>query len=133
VSAILVDSSALFAILAGEPEDARLMAALAAAEHRVIGTFSLLECSVAIARRKGPGAAAWVRQFQESFRLRVHPFGEAQALEAVRAAERFGKGHHRAALNLGNCCTYAAARVLDLPVLQKGDDFARCDLVLVPW
>lgn len=133
MSGLVLDASAVVAMLESEPEAPRLRAAFAAAGPRWIGAVGVMECAIVLERRRGVLAKAGLDVFLTAFRVRTFPFDDAQVAEAHRAYQRFGKGRHPAALNLGDCCAFAASRVLDLPLLQKGDDFRRTDLPLVVW
>jgi len=69
----------------------------------------------------------------QELKIDAIPFDREHMLEARGAWQRFGKGRHGAALNLGDCCAYAAAAISNEPLLCKGNDFARADLPLVKW
>ena len=128
---MVIDSSALIAILFDEPEAAALTAALAAHPVRCISAFSLLETSVVLHRRKGLEAVQELDALLADLRVEVVPFDAIQARAARTAYEQFGKGQHRAGLNLGDCCTYALAAVRAQPLLYKGEDFPHTDLQTV--
>ena len=130
---IVVDSSALVAILVGEPDRAALLAALKAASARSISAFSVLESSVVLQRRFGEDTAALLDRFLHAAGIEPIPLDLDQLAVARAAWTRFGKGRHRARLNLGDCCTYATAYTLDRPLLCQGDDFVYTDLELVNW
>jgi len=103
---IVIDSSALIAILRREPEADRFLCVIAAADGCLLSSVGLLETSMVLAGRTGE-----------------------QARLAREAFLRFGKGRHPAALNLGDCAAYALARSRVLPLLFKGEDFVRTDLL----
>lgn len=130
---LVVDSSALVALALAEPEALALRAALLASPQRAIGAFSLLETTLVLLRRKGPPGRRLVEALADRLRLDVVPLDGAQVRLARAAWERFGKGRHPAALNIGDCCSYAVARQLARPLLCKGDDFPQTDLPLVRW
>ena len=130
---MVIDSSALIAILLREQEADDLIASLTQDPKRLISSFTYLECAVVIEARKGP---AGVREFD----LLVHEANiEQVALDAeqvavaVKAYRRYGKGRHPAGLNIGDCCSYALASISEEPLLFKGDDFSKTDLPLVDW
>lgn len=127
---IVVDSSALIAILRREPEADRFLQAIAAADRCLLSAVSLLETSMVLAGRTG-GSAAWAGL--DALIARAGMEVVAQDGEQARLARDaflgFGKGRHPAALNLGDCATYALARSRALPLLFKGEDFTRTDLV----
>lgn len=125
---MIVDSSAILAILLAE-SDAELFAeAIAGAERRLIGSFSHLECSAVLLARKGPVALSALQAFMFRSRIQEVGFAPEQCLIAIDAYRRYGKGSHLAALNLGDCCSYALAKALDLPLLFKGSDFSKTDI-----
>jgi len=128
---MVIDSSALVAILLGEPEAERLTPALAADPVRCISAFSLLETSVVLYRRKGVEAVAELDALLADLGVEIVAFDAVQARAASAAYERFGKGLHAASLNLGDCCSYALASIRKQPLLYKGDDFPRTDLPAV--
>jgi ribonuclease VapC len=81
-----------------------------------------------MAGRRGPDSRSEVDALLETFGLRVLPFTEDHAREAVTAFLRYGKGRHAAGLNFGDCMAYAVARVEGAPLLFTGGDFARTDV-----
>jgi ribonuclease VapC len=129
---IAVDSSALIAILRLEPDSAHLLRALVAAEGRVLSALNLLETSMVLAGQGG-GASLWqpLDDFLEEARVEIAPFDAGQAQHARDAFVRYGKGRHPAALNLGDCAAYALAASRKLPLLFKGEDFRKTDVMAV--
>jgi len=125
---IVIDSSALCAILLGEPEADEVVRQLAASSTRWLSAFSHLETSVVIAARKGQGGLLDLDALLQRLRIEVIPFTAEQAHLARDAYQRFGKGHHPASLNLGDCCSYALSRYSGYPLLYKGEDFSRTDV-----
>ncbi len=79
-------------------------------------------------RAKVPGPLADLDDFVQRLRIRVVPLFRGQAELAREGYQRFGRGRHRAGLNLGDCCSYALARHTGLPLLFKGDDFSQTDI-----
>ena len=128
MSALLLDSSAVLALLLREPDADRFLEAMLRHPVRWVSAVTLTELSIALGRRHGPGAQSVVNAFLSAYAVQVASFDASQADEARIAFERFGKGRHPAALNFGDCCAYAASRCLNLPLLQKGDDFPRTDV-----
>lgn len=128
---MIIDSSALVAVVLHEPEAERLVAAMEKAPTRLLSAVNWVEAmTVAEARR---GAGEDVRLTLLDFGVSVVAFGEEQAQLAYEAWRRFGKGRHRAALNFGDCCAYAAAAMHLEPLLFKGNDFALTDVPVAPW
>lgn len=128
---MVIDSSALVAVLLGEPEAERLTTALAADPARCISALSVLETSIVLYRRKGEEAVAELDALLADLSIEIVPFDALQARAARVAYERFGKGLHPASLNLGDCCSYALASIRKQPLLYKGDDFPHTDLPAV--
>lgn len=126
---IAIDSSALVAILRREAEADRFLQAIAAADGRLLSSVSLLETSMVLAGRTGD-ATAWADLDTLLSRAGVQVVAQdAELAEAARRAfPRYGKGRHPAALNMGDCASYALAKTRGVPLLFKGDDFPRTDL-----
>lgn len=126
---IVIDSSALIAILRRELEADHYLQAIAAAEGCILSSVSLLETSMVLAGRTGD-ATAWVELDALIARAGMRVVAQdAELVETARTAFlQYGKGRHPAALNLGDCASYALAKSRGLPLLFKGDDFPRTDL-----
>lgn len=126
---IAIDSSALIAILRREPEADRFLRAIAGAEGCMMSSVSLLETSMVLAGRTGDGTA-WAELDALIARAAIQVVAQDIGLadQARGAFLRFGKGRHAAALNLGDCASYALAKARGVPLLFKGDDFTRTDL-----
>ncbi len=125
---IVVDSSALVAIIKGEAEGAGFAASLAKSGGCLVSAVSLMETSFVIAGRQ-KGAAAWRSLDLLVADMEIVAFDVALALLARDAFVRYGKGRHPAGLNMGDCASYALAKSRGLKLLFKGDDFARTDIV----
>lgn len=126
---IALDTSAIVAIILDEP-DAPKLKAIVSQRYCVIGAPTLCEARMALDRRL-PGLA-WqtLRQFVADEVVEVVSFDETMALVGIDAFTRYGKGRgHPAQLNFGDCLSYAVAKSRNLPLLYKGHDFARTDLV----
>lgn len=130
---MVIDSSALIAILLGEAQAPALAVAIAADPKRLVSAYTALETSVVIENRKGLIGG-------REFDLLLHKCGAvvvamtADHFNLAREAySSYGKGRHPAGLNLGDCCTYALARYTGEPLLFVGDDFAKTDLKLVSY
>lgn len=130
---LVIDSSALLAILFGEPEQTRFLDLIFDAEERRISSFSILETGAVILSRKGSTGRLIFDSLCDELLLQVVPFTAEHVRLARHAWERFGKGRHPAGLNLGDCCSYALARAAGYPLLCKGNDFAQTDLDLVAY
>jgi ribonuclease VapC len=126
---IVVDSSALIAILRREPEADVFLYIIAVAEGCLLSAVSWLETSMVLAGRSGD-AMSWTELDALIARAGIEVVAhDAELAEAARTAFlRYGRGRHPAALNLGDCASYALAKRHDLPLLFKGDDFSRTDL-----
>jgi ribonuclease VapC len=129
---VIVDSSAIVAILLREAEWELLLDKLVEADSAPgVGAPTLVETGIVLAARLGiPGKSLLARFIQESG-LRVISFTADHWPVAVDAYVRYGKGRHPAALNFGDCLTYAVSRIASEPLLCVGNDFARTDLPLV--
>lgn len=125
---MVIDSSALIAILRREPERQAFQAAIASAELRLISAMTKLEASI-VAIGSGPAEAAQdIDDLLSSLSIQVVPFDEHQADIARDAFVRFGKGRHPAGLNFGDCAAYALAMAEAEPLLFKGTDFGATDV-----
>ena len=124
---MVVDASAILAILKGEPEEEVFKAALADAGNCYMSPVNWLEIAMN-AESAGEEDAAAFRELAEFARLNIIPVDETQMRMAHAAWRRFGKGRDPARLNLGDCFAYALAKFLDEPLLYKGRDFSRTDI-----
>jgi ribonuclease VapC len=124
---VIVDTSAVIAMLLGEPEAAALAQAVNAASNPAISAVSWAEAAI-VAENRSAAAAAAFGPLMDRLRLDIVPFTAVEARLALDAHRRFGKGRHPAGLNLGDCFAYALAVARDEPLLFKGDDFARTDV-----
>jgi ribonuclease VapC len=127
---MILDSSAVVAIFFQEPEHELLLTKLAAAEWVGIGAPTLVECSIVLSARMNLDARNLVTQFLREAHVNVIPFTAAHYEIALAAWLAYGKGHHPAALNLGDCLAYAVAKHAERSLLCIGDDFSQTDLVL---
>jgi len=125
---MIVDSSALVAIVFKEPGHEEMIHKLSQTEYLGIGTPTLAETGIVLsARLLGGGRTILARLCQELGLVQI-PFGDIHWREAVGAYERFGRGRHRARLNFGDCLSYATAKLADQPLLCVGGDFSKTDL-----
>jgi len=127
---VIVDTSALLAVFFDEPERDEFLRKIATAEVVGVGAPTLAETALVVAARLEETGLRQLAQLVERAELIVVPFDGSHWQVAAAAWFRFGRGRHRAALNFGDCLTYATARLAGRPLLCKGDDFARTDLVL---
>ncbi|MDH3523985.1 MAG: type II toxin-antitoxin system VapC family toxin [Acidobacteriota bacterium] len=127
---MVVDSSALLAILLAEPEAESFARAIASDPRRLVGAVSALEAAIVIRSRKGAAGARDLDLLIHSAGLSVVSLDEEQVRIARTAYERYGRGRHPAALSLGDCASYALARTSGERLLCKGDDFPRTDVPL---
>jgi ribonuclease VapC len=105
---MVIDSSALVALLLGEPETDAFVAAIAAVSTRLVGAPSYLETAIVMLARSGPDAQESVDRLLGDLSVQITPFTEEQALIAIAAYRQYGKGSgHPAGLNFGDCFTYA--------------------------
>ncbi len=129
---MFVDASALTAIELEEPDNLIFADVLDRAEQSLITSFVMMETGLALMRGKGITAQQAHHLITESishFRIETVELTPAMIMTALQAYERYGKGRkHPAKLNMGDCLSYAAARTLGVPLLFKGEDFARTDI-----
>ncbi len=126
---MIVDSSALVAILKEEAGWERYAETLNAAEAPRISAATYVELSIVIDRWKDPVLSSRVDELLARFNIQIEPFTTEQARIARQAYRDYGRGSgHAANLNYGDCFSYAVARVMREPILFKGDDFVHTDL-----
>jgi len=126
---MILDSSSLIAILANEPDAERYIEAISHAPRCRISAGSFIELAIVIESQFGDEVA---RQCDALFRrigIIIEPVTVGQAHLARQAFHDFGKGRHAAALNFGDCFAYALAKVTGEPLLFKGDDFKKTDIL----
>ena len=121
-------TSAVVAVLSGEPEADRTNAALAGSAASVMSAANYLECSIVLAARFGDGGVHDLRLYLHEAGIEIVPVDRDQADVALDAWMRYGKGRHGAALNVGDCLAYALASLRNAPLLFVGDDFTRADV-----
>jgi ribonuclease VapC len=128
---IAVDSSVIVALLMNEP-DAEVFRPIVEQEHLIIGWPTLLEIRMVLAGKGFTNAAALVSLFAKTSNVTTIAFDERHYHAAEQAFDRFGKGRHPAALNMGDCFSYAVAAIAKAPLLFKGLDFGQTDLKIYP-
>ena len=125
---MIIDTSAIVAILRQEPEARRFAEAIEAASARRISAATYVEIGAVIDGGRAPVASRLVDEFIATAGIVVEPVTVAQAMIAREAYRDFGKGSgHAAGLNFGDCFAYALAKVTGEPLLFKGDDFSHTD------
>jgi ribonuclease VapC len=125
---IVIDSSALLAIILYEPDARRYADAIIDSEARSVSDFALFESRVVLHKRIGEVGSARLSALLRESRMTTVAFDEPQSNLAFDAYRRWGKGNRPAGLNLGDCVSYALAKSLNAPLLYKGEDFARTDV-----
>jgi len=126
---MVIDTSAMLAILQDEPERRTLNEAIEAADARSMSVATFVELSIIMEARAGANGVRDLDLFIERAGIELVTVDEEQARTARRAYTRYGKGRHKAGLNFGDCFSYALASVLGESLLDKGDDFRSTDLV----
>lgn len=121
---MIIDSSAIMAILLAEPEADELSRRLLAAPQRRMCAATLLELAIVVDRERNPEAARDLEELMSKAGIELIPFTPAHAERARIAYRRIGKGNHPARLNFGDCIAYATAELAGEPLLFKGDDFS---------
>ena len=125
---MVIDTSALIAILLQEQDAVRLAEAIEAGSPLLLSAASLFEASMVIESRKGEAGGRELDLLIYRSGIEVLAVDQDQAETARQAWRRFGKGRHPAALNYGDCFSYALAKSRRLPLLFRGNDFARTDI-----
>jgi len=125
---MVIDTSAIIAILFAEPEKAKFISRITQDAKRLVAAFTVLEAAVVVEARKGPAAARELDLFFHEAAIEQVGMDSEQVALAREAYHRFGKGKHSAALNLGDCCSYALAIKTGEALLYKGNDFSQTDV-----
>lgn len=126
----MVDTSALVAVVLGEPEAARFAALLAAENDVRISAVTDYEARLIVFHRQGRGALEDYQSMVESGDVAIVAFDQQQSAAAFDAYRRFGKGNHGARLNFADCASYTLAKTLNAPLLFKGSDFSQTDVLV---
>ncbi len=127
---MILDTSAIVAIATEEPGCLELIDTLNEAPTLGIGAPTLAETALVLRSRLASEPRAFLERFLSDWTVTVVPFGEDHWKAAADAHTRYGRGRHKAALNFGDCLSYATAKLADMPLLCTGSDFARTDLEL---
>ncbi len=130
---MVIDTSAIMAILTREPTADRLGAAVEADPTRLVSVTTVVECALVLLGRYGEAGEPQLDRFLRGIGAEVVAVGEEQANLARDAALRFGRGRHPAGLNFGDCFSYALSVARDEPLLFVGDDFSQTDVKVSGW
>lgn len=128
---MVIDTSALVAILTGEPEQTRFIQAISGADQCLLSTANWVETSIVVETRYGPAGLYYLDRLLAQANIETAAVDAKQAHQAHEAYQRYGKGRHPAALNFGDCFSYALAATRSEPLLFKGNDFAQTDIAVV--
>ncbi len=127
---MILDTSVIVAVVCQEEGYLQYVEQMQEASALAVGAPTLTEAGIVLQARLGGDGRAILERFVADFEVRELTFGGSHWRGAVDAHRRFGKGRHPAALNFGDCLTYASARLAGEPLLAVGNDFARTDLEL---
>jgi Uncharacterized protein conserved in bacteria len=130
---LVIDTSALIALLEEEETASGLRSALAADDVRLISTVSVLEATCVLGARRGTAAVLELTLFFSEFHFQQAPFDHEQLSIAQKAWLLYGRGRHPAKLNFGDCASYALAQSKGEPLLFVGGDFSQTDVRAVPY
>lgn len=125
---MVIDTSAIVAILENEPERASFNRMIAADPVRLVSAVTRVELTCVIEGRRRAAGRADLERFLAIASIGVAPVTVGQAILACEAFRRYGKGRHPAQLNIGDCFAYALARETGEPLLFKGGDFSQTDV-----
>jgi ribonuclease VapC len=126
---LILDTSAVVAVLLGGEDQHSLRAKVEGADVVAIGAPALLESAIVLSSRLDRDARPLLREFVRQFMIQVVPFDEDLYDAATAAWLKYGNGRHPAALNFGDCLTYAVAKLSGAPLLFIGNDFTQTDIV----
>ena len=130
---MIVDTSALLAILFEEPEGRRLDVTIVRTSDCRMCSANLLEASMILQSRKGQDGVRDLDLLMARFKIEIVAFTESHALVAREAFRRYGKGRHPAQLNFGDCMAYALAKETGEELLFKGTDFGQTDIAAAAY
>jgi ribonuclease VapC len=125
---MVIDSSALIAILRREPEEQGFRNAIKLASTRLLSASTRVEIGIVALGLAGDGGLKEADALLDTLRVETVPLSADHARLAIDAFRHFGKGRHPAGLNFGDCFSYALAKATGEPLLFKGDDFAQTDI-----
>jgi ribonuclease VapC len=130
---MIIDTSALVAILEQEPEAERIARTLVATSERMLSAANLLEVGIVMQVRRGDDGARDLDLLLAKLKVEIIPFTARQTDIARKAFRHYGRGRHAAGLNFGDCFAYALAKDQSAALLFKGDDFAQTDVMVAPY
>jgi ribonuclease VapC len=130
---MVIDTSALVAILLREPEAEVFIATIAHGPKRLVSAFTALEAGIVMEAKKGESGGRELDLLFHRAKIDIVPLTAEQCEVARVAWRKYGKGRHPAGLNIGDCCSYALAKCAGEPLLYKGKDFAHTDIKTAHW
>ena len=131
---MVIDSSALIAILEAEPEAEQLVEAIEQDQIRLISAVSVVETTIVIENRRGKNGRKALNLLMEKIATEIVPVTAEYVAITCQAYHDFGKGRHPAKLNFGDCFSYATAKLRCEPLLFKGNDFNQTDIACcIQW
>ncbi len=126
---IVVDSSCLLAILLNEPEKEQFEGIIAGGDRLVVSAVNALEASIVMRSRHGLAGIARLSDLLTAAEIEIVAFDDIQVKAATTAFDRYVKGiNPKARLNMGDCAAYALAKIMNAPLLFKGNDFTETDI-----
>jgi ribonuclease VapC len=125
---MVIDTSAIVAILLLEPDRGYYFSKILKADHRQVSAVSYVEAGMVLSGRLGQDPKAALDEMLIEMDIEIVPVSTAQAVLALEAFQKYGKGRHPAGLNFGDCFSYALAKSSSEPLLFKGGDFAHTDI-----
>jgi ribonuclease VapC len=130
---MIIDTSALVAVLDQEPEVERIVRTLVSAPERVLSAANLVEVGIVMQARRGDDGARDLDLLLAKLRVDIVEVTASQAEIARKAFRRYGRGRHAANLNFGDCFAYALAKDTSAPLLFKGNDFGQTDVMVASY
>lgn len=130
---LALDSSAILAIVMEEAESERFTSIAVSSRKILLSRVTFVETAIVLENKFGAGGSKLLEEFLKDFRVELVDLDAAQSNAALMAYWRFGRGLHSARLNFGDCFSYALAKVRGMPLLFKGGDFDKMDVVEPEW
>ena len=125
---MVIDPSAILAIMYAEPEESKFLDLIASDETCLLSAPGYVELSIVLGTRYGEDGGNYLERLLQELSITVVPFSPEQARLAAEAFFKFGKGRHPARLNMGDCFSYGLAKAMKQPFLFKGNDFSQTDI-----